>query len=338
MKFTSRQKYRLFEILPGAFLWFSLITLLALSFVLPLWVIIFIIVYDLFWLFRIIYFSFYLVLSWKKYRQAVKINWLSKVKELPDYDKYYHLIFLPTYKEGYEIIKETFFSIANSTYPKDKMIIVLAGEERDEENFLAIAKKIEQEFGSMFFKFLITVHPKDLPMERAGKGSNVYYAGHKAKELIDELKFDYKKVIVSTFDIDTISHKEYFAYLTYKYITNPDPTRHSFQPIAVYANNIWTSSAIVRVVSFGTTFWLMNELAHPERLITFSSHSMSFAALVDVGFWDKNVVSEDSRIFLQCLVKYHGDYRIEPLYIPAYMNTVATSHYWESLKNSGLMF
>ncbi len=333
MKLNTRQKYRLFEILPGAFLWVSLIGLFVLSFILPLWVIIFIIIYDLFWLFKIIYFSFYLVLSWRKCRKTVKTDWLAKVKALPNYSEYYHLIFLPTYKESYEIIKETFLSIIKSTYPKDKMMIVLAGEERDGENFSAISKKIEQEFGSMFYKFLITVHPKDLPMERAGKGSNVHYAGHKAKELIDELKFDYKKVIVSTFDIDTIAQKEYFAYLTYKYITSPDPTRYSFQPIAIYANNIWTSGAVVRVVSFGTTFWLMNELAHPERLITFSSHSMSFAALVDVGFWDKNVVSEDSRIFLQCLIKYHGNYHIESLYIPVYMNTVSTSNYWQSLKN-----
>ncbi len=333
MGLSTQQKYRLFEILPGALLWTVLIGLFALSFVLPLWVIIFIIIYDLFWLFRIVYFSFYLVLSWRKCRKTIKTDWLEKVNALPGHEEYYHLIFLPTYKESYEIIKETFLSIARSTYLKDKMIVVLAGEERDAENFSVIAKKIEQQFGSMFFKFLVTVHPKDLPMERPGKGSNVCYAGHRAKELIDELKLDYKKVIVSTFDIDTAAHKEYFAYLAYKYITSPDPTKYSFQPIAIYANNIWTSGAIVRVVSFGTTFWLMNELAHPERLITFSSHSMSFAALVDVGFWDKNVVSEDSRIFLQCLTKYHGNYHIEALYIPVYMNTVATSHYWESLKN-----
>jgi cellulose synthase/poly-beta-1,6-N-acetylglucosamine synthase-like glycosyltransferase len=89
----------------------------------------------------------------------------------------------------------------------------------------------------------------------------------------------------------------------------------------------------VRIVSFGTTFWLMNELTHPERVITFSSHSMSFRALVDVGFWDKTVVSEDSRIFLQCLIRYHGEYQVEPLYMPVYMNTVMTDSYFESLKN-----
>ncbi|MBU1179615.1 glycosyltransferase family 2 protein [Patescibacteria group bacterium] len=327
------KKYRFFEILPGAMLWIFLIGLLVLSFVLPFWVIVFIIIYDLFWLFRIGYFSFYLVLSWRKCRKVTRQDWLSHVRELKNWEEYYHLIFLPTYKEGYNVVREAFVAIKNSNYPKDKMIVVLPGEERDKENFLEIAEKIKKEFGSIFFKFLITVHPKDLPDEKQGKGSNAHYAGWKAKALVDELKLDYGKVIVSTFDIDTLVQPEYFGYLAHKYITAPNPTRRSFQPIAIYANNIWTSSAIVRVVSFGTTFWLMNELAHPERSGTFSSHSMSFKALVDVGFWDKNVVSEDSRIFLQCLIKYHGDYQIEPLHIPAYMNTVMISKYWQSLKN-----
>jgi cellulose synthase/poly-beta-1,6-N-acetylglucosamine synthase-like glycosyltransferase len=261
------------------------------------------------------------------------VNWYEKARSLSGYEEYRHLIFLPTYKEGYEIVQATLMAIVACNYPKEKMMVVLAGEERDAEHFAQVAEQAKKEFGGLFFRFLATVHPKDLPNEKPGKGSNAHFAGKLAKEMIDELQIPYEKIIVSTFDIDTIAPAEYFGYLTYKYITSPDPTRRSYQPIALYANNIWTSSAIVRVVSFGTTFWLMNELMHSERMITFSSHSMSFKALVDVGFWDPTVVSEDSRIFLQCLAHYHGDYQVEPLFMPVYMNTVMTDGYWQSLKN-----
>ena len=64
------------------------------------------------------------------------------------------------------------------------------------------------------------------------------------------------------------------------------------------------SNPVVRVVASSTTFWLFTDLSRSERLFTFSSHSMSFRALVDVGFWDKTIVTEDSRIFLQGLVRY----------------------------------
>ena len=42
----------------------------------------------------------------------------------------YHVIILPTYKEGIEIIEESIENLIESDYPKEKMIIVLAVEER----------------------------------------------------------------------------------------------------------------------------------------------------------------------------------------------------------------
>jgi len=60
---------------------------------------------------------------------------------------------------------------------------------------------------------------------------------------------------------------------------------------------------------------------------------MSFNTLVKVDFWQKNIVTDDSRIFLQCLLHYDGDYKVEPLYIPVSMNTVYMGDFWKSLKN-----
>ncbi|MDP3985299.1 MAG: hypothetical protein Q8P82_00910, partial [bacterium] len=63
----------------------------------------------------------------------------------------------------------------------------------------------------------------------------------------------------------------------------------------------------------------------------FSSHSMSFRMLVDVGFWEKDIVTEDSRIFLQGFFHYHGDYTVTPMYLPVSMDTVQGENYWEHL-------
>ena len=53
--------------------------------------------------------------------------------------------------------------------------------------------------------------------------------------------------------------------------------------------------------------------------------------LVDVGFWEPDVVSEDSRIFLQGLLHYEGDYRVTPLFLPVSMDTVTGKTYLQSL-------
>jgi cellulose synthase/poly-beta-1,6-N-acetylglucosamine synthase-like glycosyltransferase len=59
---------------------------------------------------------------------------------------------------------------------------------------------------------------------------------------------------------------------------------------------------------------------------------MPWKMLKDVGFWQKDIVSEDSRIFLQGFLKYHGDYRVIPMYLPVSMDTVVGGTYMESLK------
>ena len=331
---TEKVKYRILEIIPGFLVWLTFIFIIFLSFWQPLWAIYFIIVFDLYWLLRILYMLVYLLLSWGRFQRDRKIDWFSRLQNLDkDYREYYHLIFLPTYQEAYKVVAKPFLALSQCQYDLKKFIVVLAGEERDQENFLKIAEQIRQEFADKFFRFVVTIHPKNLPDELPGKGSNTNYAARQAQKLIDELKLDYAKIIVSNFDIDTCVHPLYFAYLAYKYLTHSNPTHASYQPIAVYNHNVWESNPIVRVVASSTTFWLFTDLSRSERLFTFSSHSMSFQALVDVGFWDKTIVTEDSRIFLQGLVRYQGDYQTVPMYIPVYMNTVDIGEFWRSLKN-----
>lgn len=325
--------YRFFEMIPGSLIWITLAVAIILSFIRPLWALYFIVLFDLYWLFRVVYFVFYLSISWRRFRRDMSINWMDKLgDELQPWQKLYHMIFLPTYKEGIEILTTTLQSLAESKYSKDKFIIVLAGEERDRANFLRSAGQLQEKFKGIFGQFLVTVHPANLPNEIPGKGSNLNWAGRRAQELIDELRIPYEDVIASSFDIDTTVHPQYFAYLSYQYLTIPNPLRASYQPIALYNNNIWDSPALVRIAALGTTFWLMTELPRTERLFTFSSHSMPFRALVDVGFWQKDIVTEDSRIFLQCFLHYDGDYRVMPLYLPVSMDTVTAGNYWNSLK------
>jgi len=241
---------------------------------------------------------------------------------------------VPAYKESLEIIRESFSAIANSDYPKNKMIVVLAGEERGGLTLKKTAASIKNEFKNKFFKFLITWHPANLPGEILGKGSNETFAAKKAKEeILDKLKIPYQNVVYTSLDADTCVFPKYFSCLTFNYLTRKNPARFSFQPIPLFINNIWQAPLLSRLLSFSSTFWHIMNQERPEKLITFSSHSMSFQALVDVDFKQTNVVSDDSRIFWQCFLKYNGDYSVFPLYYPISMDANCARNFLKTMLN-----
>ncbi|MBU1167050.1 glycosyltransferase family 2 protein [Patescibacteria group bacterium] len=330
---SNRYFIRFFEMLPGVLSWGTLIGCVVFSFLVPVWVAVFIICFDLYWLIRVAYLAYFLIRSYKKMRRNMEFDWYRKLQKVKGYEDIYHLVIVPTYKEGLDVLRPTFQALVDSNYPEDKLMVVLAVEERDKENGLKIAASVEEEFGSRFDEFLVTVHPKDIVGETAGKGSNEAWAGKRAKEIIDEKGIPYEDILVSTLDCDTCVHKEYFPCLSVKFLTTEDRLHASYQPVPMFFNNIWDSPALMRVVAMSNTFWMLMEQARPERLYTFSSHSMSFKALVDVGFWQTNVVSEDSRIFWQNFIRYNGNYRCEPLLIPVYMDTVLADTFWKSIIN-----
>ncbi|MEI6627058.1 MAG: glycosyltransferase family 2 protein [bacterium] len=329
---------RISEFFPASLVWLTFVFLTILSFIKPIWAIYFVIVFVTYWILRLFYMMVWLGISWFRYRHDVKIDWMAKLEDLKqqsdgkDYNDYLHVITYPTYKEPYEIIDRSFAELLKTIYPKDKMIIVLGGEEGDKENFLVSAEKIRVKYERYFKKLIITVHPRAKD-ELPGKGSNVNYMERHLKAYIDELQFPYEKIIVSCFDIETLPHIQYFSCLTYKYLTHKNPTHASFQPLILYNNNIWESNPIVRVVASSTTFWLLTDLSRPEKLLTFSSHSMSFKMLSDVGFHDKTIVSEDSRICLQAIVNYNGDYEVVPMFVTLSMDTVYVGSFWKSIKD-----
>jgi len=332
----QRVIFRAFEILPGFLSWSALASAFLLSWLLPVWVSIFIICFAIYWLFRTIYFSFHLYSGYKKMEENEKADWLGKIKGLKskNFDSIYHLVVLPMYEEPLQIVRDAIGHLLKTDYPKEKMIIVLACEERAQKLVRQTAAAAEKEFGGKFYKFLVTWHPSGIPGEIPGKGSNETWAARKAKELIvDPLGVPYQNIIFSSFDVDTCVFPKYFSCLTYYYLTSKKPTRTSFQPIPLFINNIWQASTISRIFSFSSTFWHTINQERPEKLITFSSHSMSFQALVDIGFKQTNIVSDDSRIFWQCFFKYKGDYEVKALYYPISMDANVSKNFFRTLVN-----
>jgi hypothetical protein len=96
---------------------------------------------------------------------------------------------------------------------------------------------------------------------------------------------------------------------------------------------VYEAPMLARVVAFSTTFWQMMQQSRPERLTSFSSQSIPLSTLLDIGWWDKTIVSEDSRIFWQGYLRYHSDFRVEPLFYPVSMDVNVAPTFWGTMVN-----
>jgi cellulose synthase/poly-beta-1,6-N-acetylglucosamine synthase-like glycosyltransferase len=265
----------------------------------------------------------------------MKRDWLNELKKVKGnkWKDIYQLIVLPTYKENRKIIEESLETLLEADYPKEKMIVVLAVEERAGKAFEKQAKEISEKYANKFYKFLLTVHPDDVAGEISGKGSNTAYAAKEAQEkIIDKLKIPYENILISTFDIDTKIFPQYFACVTYFYLTEKNPLAASYQPVPVYNNNIWSASVLSRVVSTSNTFWQMIQQERAEKLTTYSSHSTPAKAFFEVGY-PVNVVADDSRIFWRAYLSYDGNYRVVPIYYMVSMDAVMAKSFWRTIVN-----
>lgn len=330
---------RFFEILPGVFTWTALLLPFFLAFFWPSFLAIVFLVYALYWLVKSLLMSGHLIAGYLAFRQDEKIDWWEKLKKLSpkeDYLSLYHLIFVPTYKEELSILKETFRSIERSHYPQEKIIVVLAGEERDETRAKENFKALKKEFGKSFYDFLFFLHPAATPGEVKGKGANISFAGKKVKKYLEKEKIPFENIIVTTLDADNRLDPQYLACLTYKYLTTDDPVHKSFQPLPMYFNNIWQVPLPIRMVAMGGSFWQMIEATRPHRLRNFSSHAQSFKTLVDTNFWSTTTIVEDGHQFWRTYFRYNGDHKVIPLFLPIYQDAVLGKTLFETLKEQYL--
>ena len=325
--------YRFFEMLPGLLAWLTIGGIFFFSFWKPFYCAVFIILFDIYWILKVFYLSLFLRQNWKKTRHNLSVNWKEKLANLK-YDRIHQMVLLPFYNESYEIVEKSLRSLAACEYDKRKFIVVLAGEEKNKEHYFEIVERVKREFSGTFGHIAYTLHSAGVSGEMPGKGSNIAYVAEIArKEILDKQHIPYTDVLVSAFDIDTVAYPQYFECLTWNFLTVEDPLHSSFQPVPLFNNNIWQSPALSRVVAFSATFWQMIQQERVDRLVTFSSHSMCFQTLYDIGYWQKNMVSEDSRIFWNSFLAYDGKYKVVPLCFPVSMDANLAPTFFQTARN-----
>lgn len=331
----SSKLHRFLEILPGVISWTLITFPVWATLLVPngvLYVAYFVLIFDVYWLYKSIRLAITAVISHIKIKAADSLDWLSEVKKLQNWEKVHHIILIPTYKEPIELLERTLTKLSLQEYPLDKIFVVLAFEERDNEA-PAKAEALTQKYQHVFGHFMTTMHP-DIDGEVKGKSSNEAWAGRRAKEyLIDQQGVDIDYVTITSNDADALLHHKYLACMTHKFLNLSETDRYLrfFQAAIMFYNNIWRVPAPIRVLSTISSISNTANQSTPDHLVNFSCYSTSLKMIDKVGYWDVDVIPEDYRIFFKSYFALDGKVKVEPLFLPIYSDAVEGENFWATM-------
>ena len=83
----------------------------------------------------------------------------------PKADDIYQLVIIPVAKEPREVVEPGIKSLAAGTFPPERIIVVLALEERAQEDIKKDAEELLEAYKEAFGDMMIVVHPDGIPGE-----------------------------------------------------------------------------------------------------------------------------------------------------------------------------
>lgn len=329
----DKKLFRLLEILPGAISWSLIIFPIWGSLVMPVAVAYYIIAFDVYWLYRSFWTAALSLLSYYRIRAAQTFDWLGEARSFLDWSQVKHIVVIPTYKEPLYILERTLTGLARQTFPTKNLTVVVSFETREGESAKAKAQKLKFQFANIFGNFMITFHP-DLPGEVKGKSSNTAWAARLAKQkLVDEQKADLNYVTITSNDADAVLHPQYFSYLTFKFLDDPRRYQRIWQSAIQFYNNIWRLPLVTRVYNRVSSVVQTSILLRKDRLINFSTYSLSLKLVELIGYWDTDVIPEDYRLFFKAYFATRGKVEVEPIFLPSFCDAAESTGWWSTMVN-----
>ena len=264
-------------------------------------------------------------------RELAEIDALEQLAEPPpDWREYTHLALIPTYTEPLEKLRETVRALAAAEWPKDRKICAIITRETDTDG-IAHVTALREEFGANFADFIHILDPLE-PGIVVGKSSAMAWGGrYLYRLLVRERGMDPHRILVTDLDADYRVHPQYFNYLTWVHLTDPNRETQLYQPIPYFHNNIWEAPMLVRLFAAVLTQLQMWRSVLPEKLQSFGSYSTTLHLVHDVGYWATDAIPEDSRFYWKSFFTYGDSFRAVPLFIPIYGDAVRAKTYWRSM-------
>lgn len=319
-----------------------------------------IVFYIFFWIVTIIYFWWLirwfeyiilLIVWYVRYKNYQKINFnnifnlkpknkLEKVfckkylNEKFKLDDIYHWVIIPTFKDPYSMLKDAFDSIKNSDFDNKKIIITLAWEENDINNFKQIEKKFLKDYKWEFLYLNTTLHPSKLKWEISWKWSNVSFSAESIYKKILKLWIKKDNVLVSVMDSESIVQDNYFNVLTFEYCNTEDYMKDKtiYQPMLFLFNRFFSSPFFSKVIALSTTFYILAASIKWIWTRAQAVQAQSLKSLVKTNFYSKQTITEDWHQYYRTYCTFNWEFQVKPVYSHILLEPVIGKDIFESIK------
>ena len=323
---------RVLEILPTAAVWLIITAPVWAAILAPAALGFGLVVFSIYWLWKSLTFASGVAIGYWRLHNAQKHDWLADGATLPDFDRLHHLVFFPTYGESEDILADSLHYLTLQDVPLERVSVVLAFEERDPMAHVR-AQRLSERFAPLFHNLLITFH-QDQDGEVRGKSANLTWAARRVQEqLVDTGLVDPEHLIVTVCDADSRLHHRYLGALGHDVLSDPHGYLHIFQPAILFYANHWRLIAPLRALNSIYSLWELARMVPSHRLVTQSTYSLSWKAVTSVGFWDVDVIPEDSHMCFKVLFHLGQRVKVRPIFLPVYADAAEGANLRRTLEN-----
>lgn len=288
-----------------------------------------ILAFNTYWFFRSASLAVGAALGYIRLRRSEKIDWLGRASILPGFDRVHHLILIPTYQESDDVLRATLDHLVAQDFPRDRVSIVLAFERRDGQA-PARAARMLRAYSSQFHGLWALFHPAQ-PGEVPGKSSNLAWAGPRACKLLERRGVNGPDVLVTVCDADSRLHPRYLSALSESHLVDPNSANHLYQPAILFHANMNRLLPWLRISNCAYSAWSLARLALGSRLVLQSTYSLPLDLCIAVGYWDADVIPEDSRLCFKVMLNRGEPARVKPIYLPVLADAAEGATVWDTM-------
>ncbi|MEP7288042.1 MAG: hypothetical protein ABI947_19995 [Chloroflexota bacterium] len=330
---------RVFDGLPGFLAWLSLLLVIAGAVSNPLLLFSVAALIGAYLAVRIVLATYANLNGLKLISQWECIDWHAEYEKRRtphslDWEDVFHLIVIPNYKEELSVLRQTLDRLAQQSPARQQVIVVLAMEAGEPEA-AAKAAILEAEYAHCFLHLFSTLHPRGLSGELQTKSANQTWAVRSIKRrLVDEMGYSLDQIVLTTSDADSLLHVKYLECLSCLFATSTKRNLTVWQAPIRYHNNVWDIHPAMGLIHAYSAAWELAYLAAPWwRAVPISTYSLSLRLADEVGYWDTDVIADESHMFIKCFFRREGKLELGQIYLPFSGYAVTGSNFWEACKN-----